>query len=376
VPPTLQILVLGLALGACAKRPPPPAPAASTSAAPRIALGSLGTPTGFELVASATGATLVWAPSRRTDGALKKVELDGDGALRGAATAAVPGGAVAGDISDVAATWVDGRLALAWVERTGAAARVRATWAEAGGPPFELGAAWAAPGTARGNVVVAARDGQALVFARGSETACTDPTRHGCFGFDFHELEPGRAKKSGLPLSVPVPCASDSAQLVVVGTRFHYGLCTDTGERPITTMFTIERNPDYARADPLLEGCTPVGTFVWRGAAWLVADCDGGRRAVRLGARDEAAQFLDLHARRFDCHAGIASLRAPSLDLELEEPRSSLTALLPRELAPAGARAAWTGRALVVATPLGERVRLVRHRCQGERLEASTLELE
>jgi hypothetical protein len=368
-------LALGVSLVGCAKRPAP-APAASASAgAPRVALGPLGTPTGFELVASPAGATLVWAPSGRVDGALKKVELDGDGAFRGDAVVAVAAGAVTGELSDVAATWVETRLALAWVERQGAGARVRAAWAEAGAPPFDLGAAWAAPGTARGNVVVAAREGRALVFARGSETACTDPGRHGCFGFDFHELEPGRATKSGLPLSVPVPCASDSTQLAVVGTRFHYGVCTDTGARPITTLFTIERDPDYARAEPLLEGCTPAGTFLWRGAAWLVADCDGGRRAVRLGAREEPAQFLDLHARRFDCHAGISSLRAPSLELELDGPRSDLTALLPVGLAPPGARAAWTGKALVVATALADRVRLVRHTCSGDRLEAMTLDV-
>jgi len=42
----------------------------------------------------------------------------------------------------------------------------------------------------------------------------------------------------------------------------------------------IEIDPEYARADPLLEGCTPAGTFVWHNAAWLVGDCTGGRRGA------------------------------------------------------------------------------------------------
>jgi hypothetical protein len=253
---------------------------------------------------------------------------------------------------------------------------VRAAWAATAAPPFELGTAWGGPRTARGNLVLAARDEHALVFARGDETACVEADRHGCFAFGFHELSGDRAEQSGLPMTVPVPCGSDSAQLAVVGDRLHYGVCTNTGDQPVTTMFTIEHHPEYARADPLLQGCTPVGTFVWKAAAWLVADCEGGRRAVRLGARDEAAEFLDLRSRRFECRAGAASLSAPSLDLLLDEPRSGLAMLLPAELAPEGARAAWTGRALVVATTFADRVRLVHSVCAGEKLVSTPVVVE
>jgi len=318
----------------------------------------------------------VWAPKRRGDGAVRKVELDANGAFVGESTQALDPTAAVGEISDLSAAWVRSRLALACVERRDGKAKVRAAWAGTAAPPFELGAAWSAPRTARGNLVVAARDERALVFARGDEAACIEPGRHGCFAFEFHELTGSAAEKTGLPMSVPVPCADNSAELAVVAGRFHYGVCTNTGDRPVTTMFTIERNPDYARADPLLEGCTPAGTFVWHGAAWLVADCEGGRRATRLGARDEPAEFLDLHAARLECRGGTASVHAPSLDLVLEEPRSALHALLPVELVPRGARAVWTGRALVVGTTLGDGVRLVRHACAGDRLETTTLEAQ
>lgn len=366
-------------LAACTKRASPSgAPAPASAAAPAVpapSVGRLGTPTGFELTASAIGATLVWSPIKRENGAVRRVELDAAGAFASPASDAVDSSAVAGEVTDLAAAWVKERLALAWVERDGAKARVRAAWAGSGAAPFELGAAWTGPRTARGNVVVAARGERALVFSRGDQAVCVDAERHGCFGFEFHELTSGGLEKSGLPMSVPVPCADNSVQLAVAARRFHYGVCTQNGERPLTTMFTIERDPDYARADPLLEGCTPAGTFVWQSAAWLVAECENGRRAVRLGARDEAAEYLDLHALRLECRHGAATVRAPSLDLPLDEPRSGLAALLPPTLAPLGARAVWTGRALVVGTTLGDRVRLTRHTCAGDALRTETLDI-
>ncbi len=374
------VAACALPLVACAKRSAPSASANGASAAvaavPAPSVGRLGTPTGFELTASATGATLVWSPVKREHGALRKVELDAAGAFASPASVAVDASAVTGEVTDVAAAWVKERLALAWVERDGAKARVRAAWAGNGAAPFELGAAWSGPRTARGNVVIAARDDRALVFSRGDQTPCVDAERHGCFGFDFHELTSSGLEKGGLPMSVPVPCADNSTELAVVGRRFHYGVCTQTGERPVTTMFTIERDPDYARADPLLEGCTPAGTFVWQSAAWLVAECENGRRAVRLGARDEPAEYLDLRAPRVECRHGAATLRAPSLELPLDEPRSGLAALLPPNLAPLGARAVWTGRALVVGTTLGDRVRLTRHTCAADGLRTETLDVQ
>ncbi|HTQ03552.1 MAG TPA: hypothetical protein VMI54_06835 [Polyangiaceae bacterium] len=343
---------------------------------PAPSVGRLGTPTGFELTASASGATLVWSPVARDTGALRKVELDANGAFAGPASVVVDASAVTGDVTDLAAAWVKDRLALAWVERDGAKARVRAAWAQSGAAPFELGAAWSGPRTARGNVVIAAREDHALVFSRGDQSACVDADRHGCFAFEFHELTPSGLEKSGLPMSVPVPCADNSTQIAVVGRRFHYGVCTDTGERAVTTMFTIERDPDYARADRLLEGCTPAGTFVWQGAAWLIAECENGRRAVRLGARDEPAQYLDLHTLGVECRHGTTTLHAPSLDLLLDEPRVGLAGLLPQNLAPAGARAVWTGRALVVGTTLADRVHLARYTCAGDTLKTETLDVQ
>lgn len=371
-------LVLAGAFG-CGKRDPGstagPAPSASpavsASSAVLAPLGRLATPTAFELTASPTGATLVWAPAHRTAAALEKRELDASGALQAPLDVAVASASVAGEVADLAAVWVGSRLALAWLERSGAATRVRAAWAGTSSAPFELGAAWSGPRSSRGNVVMAVRGDKALVFARGAEAACVEVGRHGCFAFGFHELEASRAVATGLPMSVPVPCTDNSAALAVRGERFHYGVCTETAGRSVTTLFSIQHDPEYARADPLLEGCTPAGTFLWRNAAWLVGDCGGGRRAARIG--DDPQEFLDLHGLRLECRSGRLRIRAPSLDLALDEPRSGLAALLPPDVAPTGARAAWTGRALLVATSFAEELRLTRRTCNGDRLEMSTL---
>lgn len=378
---TLRTAAGALAIAAfagCSKRTAPAAPPASStlvaasSAAPgSTAVGKLVGPTAFELAASVRGAALVWAPADRARGGLLELELDADGQGRGVPRTALAAAAVPGDVSDLAAAWVKERLALAWLERRGPKATVRAAWSGAAAAPFELGAAWSGPRTARGNVVVAAREDKALVFARGDQAACIEPGRSGCFAFGFHELGAAHAVETGLPMSVPVPCTDDSAELAVVGSRFHYGVCTDTGKHPVTTMFSIQRDPEYARADQLLEGCTPTGTFVWRGAAWLVADCEGARRAARIG--DDAAEQLDLRASRLECSSGTLRVRTPSLDLVLDEPRSGLAPLLPPDVAPPGSRAVWTGRALVVAASFAEQVRLTRRTCDGMRLVSTTI---
>jgi hypothetical protein len=375
-----------LACIACSKSPSPstaPSAAASSASAGSRPVGagvSLVTPTAFDLVPSSAGATLVFVEASAKKAL--RLELDARGAAGGALEVVLDGGAMPGEPSDLAAAWVGERLALAWIERDAAKARVRAVSlrpdaVNTAAPPevLELGRAWVAPRTARGNVVVAARGERALVFARGEATPCVDPAQQGCFGFSFHELHAGRAVATGLPLAVPVPCTDHSAALAVVGRRWHYGVCTDTGKAPMTTMFTIEHDPEYARADRLLEGCKPTGMLHFGGAAWLVGDCQGNRRAVRIGGRDEPLEFLELRTARFECTSDGARVRAPGLDLALDEPRGRLEALLPEDTVPASGRAVWSGRALVVAATGAGPLTLSRHRCEAGRPVKETVEL-
>jgi hypothetical protein len=378
---TATSLAVLLALSGCKQRETGMHSRTSVSATPvalapsgsvaRAVASTLDTPTAFELAPREDGVTLLFAPLEANQGALRKLEFDANGVARAEPTTLFTSEKVGGDVSDLSAAWVKSELALAWVERHGAKARVRAAWANGGGRVFELGAAWVAPVAARGNVTIAARDAAALVFARGEQAPCIEPGRQGCFGFAFHELEGDHVRATGLPLSVPVPCTDRSTTLSVFGSRWHYGVCTDSGERPLTTLFTIQRNPEYARADRLFEGCTPVDTLTWDGGAWLVAECQGSRRAVRIGEGDAAPVYLDLRNPRFECRASVARIRTSGFELELDQPRGKLGALLPRELAPEKARAVWTGRSLLVAEAAGAELRLRRLVCAGDRLESS-----
>jgi hypothetical protein len=279
-------------------------------------------------------------------------------------------------VSDLAAAWVDERLAVAWIERSVAQALVRAAWAAPKARVFELGTSWRGPPAARGNVVVEARRGKGLVFSRGDEVGCIEPGKHACYAFSFHELAADQAVPVGLSLSVPVPCTDNATSLVVLPGRYHYGVCTDAGHGPVTTMFTITPEPAYAHASPVLEGCKPAGTFAWKGSAWLVADCEGNRRAARVGGSDTAIEYLDMRSLRLDCRGGAPTLRASGFELPLDEPRTRLEALLPSAMAPSGSRAVWSGGALLVASSAGNSLRVARYACEADRWEETSIDIE
>jgi hypothetical protein len=318
----------------------------------------------------------VWGPRGAARPTLLRVELDASGRRTGSVSVVLDANARSGEISDLAAAQVGERLAVAWIERSGTKARARAAWASAKARVFELGTAFRGPPTARGNVVVAERRGAGLVFSRGDEVGCIEPGLHACYAFSFHELQAERAAAVGLSLSVPVPCTDNATSLVVLPDRYNYGVCTDSGRGPVTTMFTITPEPAYAQASPVLEGCEPAGTFAWKGNAWLVANCQGNRRAARLGRSDTPIEYLDMRSLRLDCKGDVASLRASGFELPLDEPRSRLEALLPSAMAPRGSRAVWTGGALLVASSAGNSLRVARYTCEGNRWEDSSIDLE
>jgi hypothetical protein len=377
----LRALVASALLVAACSKPSAtkPAPSASVSAAraPASAGASrLGSPTSFELVHGPRSTTLVWAPSHRAGSRLFRLELDQAGGRTGSTAVLFDEGARLGEVTDLAASYVGERLAVAWIERAGERASVRAAWAAEKARVFELGPAFRGPPGARGNVTVAARGDKALVFSRGDEVGCIDPGKHACYAFLFHELAADAAKRTGLPLSVPVPCTDNATSLLVLSDRYHYGVCTDTGRGPVTTVFTLTPEPAYARADPVLEGCEPAGTFLFQGKAWLIANCQGNRRAARIGGSDDEVEYLDLRSPRLDCRGGIAAIRASGFELLLDQPRGRLEALLPSAIAPRGSRAAFTGRALLVASSVGQSLRVARYVCERDQWIESSIDLD
>jgi hypothetical protein len=351
---------------------------ASASAAPPAApvviqTGELSSPSAFELVALPDGLRLLWASATAGAGWLYEAELAHDGTPRGKPRRIALPARTLGKITDLNASYVGQQMALAWLDQGKNEARASASLIAGIEPPLvlDLGAAASSAESARGNIaLVAERDQKgALVMWRGLPAPCVEPESGPCVGFAFRRLRAGAAETMGLPLSVPVPCASHSVQLGASAGRFHYGVCTREGAEPVTTMFTIQSEPSYARAEPLLKGCVPLGTLDVAGSPWLIADCHGKRKAVPVPLADEKVQAEYIDAPRMSCTPQRAELRQGRFVLELREPRGDLQAVLPPSLLPTGARAGWTGKSLVVVYPSGGQLETRVLSCRDGRLE-------
>jgi hypothetical protein len=333
-----------------------PAPSASSSLPPTphlITTDDLSSPSAFELVARPDGLRLFWASTQRTPGWLFEADLAQDGTPRQPPRPVPLPAHTLGKVTDLSATMVGEQLALGWVEQSKDEARAVATVLAGTDAPIllDLGPAAVSADSARGNLVIAAEEARdrALLMWRGLSAPCVTPQEAPCVGFTFRRLRAGAAEPTGLPLSVPVPCASHSVELSVSAGRFHYGVCTREGADPVTTMFTIQYEPEYARAEPLLKGCLPLGTLDVGGVPWLVGDCHGRRKAVPVPLNDEQVQPDPIDALSISCTPERALFRQGRFSLTLREPRANLQAILPANMLPNGARAGWTGKSLVVA---------------------------
>jgi len=380
----LRLLLLAVAaapllpLVACSRRSnadtaPSPSASVTASAAPHvIATDELSSPSAFELVANADGLHLLWANAKQAPGWLQQVDLAQGGSARARRSLPVPARTL-GKVTDLSATFVAEGLALGWVEQGMNEARAAATLLVDTRPPalVDLGPAALSAESARGNIAIVAEQarGRALVMWRGLEAPCVEPQSAPCVGFTFQRLGAGTAETTGLPLSVPVACASHSVELAVSPGRFHYGVCTREGAEPVTTMFSIQYAPEYARAEPLLKGCLPLGTVDAAGQPWLVADCHGKRRAVPVPLSDEKVQPEYVDALAISCTPERAELRQGRFVATLREPRADLQPILPANLLPTGARAGWSGKSLIVAYLAGSRLETRAYACRGGTLQ-------
>lgn len=319
----------------------------------RVAESEPSSASAFELVARSGGLRLLWAGAPREPDWLFELELGQDGRAHAAARRLPLPARSLGKVVDLGAVAFGEQLALVWLEQAASEARAQACVLGGATPPplLDLGPAALVSDAARGNIAVAAEAerGRALVMWRGLEATCVDRQSAPCTGFTFRRIRPDGAEATRLPLSVPVPCTSHSVELATSNGRFHYGVCTREGSEPVTTMFSIQYDPEYARAEPLLKGCLPLGTLEVGGEPWLLGDCHGRRRAARVPVGDEKVQLEDLDAPAITCTPQRAELRQGRFVLQLREARAGLQAVLPASFVPTGARAGWTGTHLVVA---------------------------
>jgi hypothetical protein len=176
-------------------------------------------------------------------------------------------------------------------------------------------------------------------------------------------------------LTVPNPCAAHSAQLVA-GRRaasgeagpFEYAICAGPTGASALTVFSIQPSPAYAAAEEALAGCAPLGAGRFGGEATFVAACGAQRRSVSVPADGGALVARNLDVRGLGCNASGPLLRFGNGWLRPSEPLGRLELLLNDDLAPPGARAVWTGAALLVAQASDGRLSLRRYGCRDTQL--------
>ena len=183
----------------------------------------------------------------------------------------------------------------------------------------------------------------------------------------------------GLSLAVPRPCTSHAAQLAPRGGSrgpgadevgpFDYAVCSLAPASSALTIFSIRPSPAYAMAREVFAGCTPLGAARFAGDAAFVASCEGERRIARIDRESGELSVESLEPRGLVCGAAGASLRLGAGWLRPSEPLGGLELLLGEDLAPPGARAIWTGEALLVARWAADgTLALARHACRGAAL--------
>jgi hypothetical protein len=369
--PLAVVLRLAIGLAGC-ERPgdvtPPPAPVEA------IRSRQLATPTAFDLAPTPGGAVLAWATAG--SGRLQWMRFDADSQPVGEGALA-PVGSAGTAVADLTLVAVGADLALAWSDASGARATLRAAWSSSDGAArtFELGASLPGDGALRGALALVGRERGALLLARGLEAPCSDARDRACSAFHFFEIAPDAARPTGLSLTVPNPCAAHSAQLVSARRTasgeagpFEYAICAGPEGASALTVFSIQQSPAYAAAEEALAGCAPLGAGRFGGEATFVATCGGERRSVSVPAAGGALIARNLDERGLSCNAGGALLRFGNGWLRPGEPLGGLELLLNDELAPAGARAVWTGAALLVAQASGGRLLLRRFGCRHSQL--------
>ena len=338
----------------------------------------------FDLVTANGGAALVWAPGAGKG--LSLTLLDAQGATRRTESVFAEGEDAglppsSANISEVAAVARDQQLGIVWLEETAGAARSRGTLrtiSDSGSAAhvIEIGPVLLPVSRPRGNLAITSTSDRFLVLSRGEKSECIDSSANDCVGFAFHRLEANGTSTQSLPLSVPLPCDQNSVSFAVAGSRWYYGVCSRATGKPVTTLFSIQTDPEYARADRILEGCLPLGALSQGGDLLVVGDCGGERRGVRV--RSGNAETSEIRVNRLDavCDAGrplLHQLGPNGLKLSLDGPRDRVEAFLPPELAPPASRAVWTGQRLLVAHMTGPSVTLKAYQCDSTLLREVSL---
>jgi hypothetical protein len=179
--------------------------------------------------------------------------------------------------------------------------------------------------------------------------------RPACATFRHSDVDNARLQRLSRPaLAAEEVCPWPLPGVVETGGRTYYGLCAIIDGAPRTTLYLLQPEPQYAQADPSLQGCQPLGLLTLGGVAdsragvLFAADCPSGREAVRMGApgvSPEPAGPISPPS----CGADAPHLRVGAARVPLTTGRDRLEGFVPEALAPAMSRVVWTGDAFLVA---------------------------
>jgi hypothetical protein len=361
---------------------PPPAPEPEPPA-PVVAGRSIADAHAFALVPTSEGALLVWGPPHTAGGGVRAVRLGPAGAALGAEQPVAPGVTATqrpAHVVEIEAASAGRAVGVIWVEDRGRRAQVRAARSPDGGrrfaPPEALGATADHPSGAGGRIsAVAGDDGTIVVHHRIEDAACT-LTEGRCARIDRHTVGGGdlaNAVRDTSVQEIPHPC-----EPLVVGAlhragSWFYALCAADPE-PTTHALVIDPDPELATPVALHPGCTPAGLAPLDGAVAVFARCGAEARVAVLDERGERRARSRPARRAVRCAEGrpVLEVRAGEAThrLRLGAAVDHLEALLPEAIAPPGARAVWTGEALLVGVPQGHALSVRRYECErGDRFD-------
>ena len=365
--------------------PPPPIPVAPI-AAPR----PIGSSIAFDLVSTPGGAVLAWGTPARQGGGVRALALDPMGATRGTEVDVVRRGdarTVSADeapvqIEELALAASGTRVGVAWVV-SAPDATVQATFSPQEAESFAPARTLAptvplVPGSraTRGRIAMSTREDGALVVthrltdARCSEAVAAEAGTPGasCARIGRSELDALVAELDpAAQMEVPAPCPTLLPGAVTTAGTWFFGIC-HLSPALATTLYAIRPSLSYAAANDTLAGCTPEAVAPLPEGAAVIGTCDGAPRMSVVDGTGRETAVVASPSFGAVCEGGrptiVISGEAVPRRIPLLNAVSRLEALLPDRIAPRGARAIWTGSALLVATPLEGEVSIRRYECR------------
>lgn len=351
--------------------PLPPGPPPAPIAGPR----GVADDAAFAIVPSPDGALLFWAVPYREGGGVRVVTLSPTGGALGAERPVAQRGAAAGGAAEqhvsqaveLDAFSVGRRVALAWVLDYGHHLAVQATWS-ADGQRFAtvetLGRTVRRDEGTRGRVAVSGDEDRLLVHHRTEEADCV-ASEGRCAMFARHGLD-GATGRPG-PSEVREPC-----EPLVGGALFRAGtwydaVCHLEGGAPSTTIESVRPALSYA-GPTTFAGCVPVALAPLDDGVLALGRCGDTLAGHALDEMGRTRASFSPIERVAACEDGRPVLRAREgrreAKLTLGAAIGRIEGLLPEDLAPAGARAVWTGEAILVAAPVRRSLILRRYQCR------------